>query len=245
MPRVFLSPSTQEDNEYVSGGTEERYMNLLCDQIVPYLDASGIRWTRNDPERGAAGAITQANSGSYDLYVALHSNAAPPGAYGTLRGSDVYYYANGQNSRRAAGIFAESLRLVYPLPDKVRTVPTTTLGEVARSRAPAVLLEVAYHDNREDAAFITGHLPELAWAVARSIARYFALPLAAPMEPQPAVVRTSSGALRLRAAPDLTARVLTLMPRGSRVTVLGLAGDWDVVQYGSLIGYAAARYLTI
>ena len=48
MPFVYLSPSTQEGNYYVSGGTEEQYMNLLCDQVIPYLDASGIAYTRND-----------------------------------------------------------------------------------------------------------------------------------------------------------------------------------------------------
>ena len=45
MPRVFLSPSTQENNYYVTGGTEEQYMNLLCDQVIPYLQSSGIAYT--------------------------------------------------------------------------------------------------------------------------------------------------------------------------------------------------------
>lgn len=243
MPRVFLSPSTQEGNEYVSGGTEEQYMNLLCDEVVPYLDSSGIRWTRNDPAQSAAAAIAQANAAHCGLYVALHSNGAPEGKYGAVRGSEVYYYPHGAGSRRAAAIFAEELRLVYPLPERVRTVPTTALGEVTRSRAPAVLLEIAYHDNAADAAWIKGSLPAIAYAVAKGIVRYFGLPLCAPMAPQPAVVALSSGALRLRAAPRLDAPVLAAMPDGAAVVILGAAGAWDVVQYGSLTGYAAARYL--
>ena len=31
MPCIYLSPSTQEGNRYVTGGTEEYYMNLLAD----------------------------------------------------------------------------------------------------------------------------------------------------------------------------------------------------------------------
>ena len=31
MPKVFLSPSTQEWNPYVDGGNEEQYMNLIAD----------------------------------------------------------------------------------------------------------------------------------------------------------------------------------------------------------------------
>ena len=50
MPIIYLSPSTQEKNYYVNGGTEEQYMNLLADKMVPYLNASGIRYSRNTPE---------------------------------------------------------------------------------------------------------------------------------------------------------------------------------------------------
>ena len=35
MPIIYLSPSTQEYNNYVNGGTEELYMNLLADKMVP------------------------------------------------------------------------------------------------------------------------------------------------------------------------------------------------------------------
>lgn len=243
MPNVFLSPSTQEQNYYVIGGNEEQYMNQLTDEIIPYLNSSGIRWTRNDPKLPASAAIAQANAGSYNLYVALHSNAAPESAYGTVRGSDVYYYRYGNNSKRAADIFVKNLKLVYPLPDKVRALPTTALGEVSRSRAPAVLLEIAYHDNIEDATWIKENIPSIAWAVAKGITQYFGLPLCEPMAPQPAFVKMSSGTLNLRARPNMQAAVLASIPNGAAVTILGMCGDWDVVQYGSLTGYAAARYL--
>ena len=42
MPKIFLSPSAQEFNRYVDGGTEEYYMNLVADAMEPYLYASGI-----------------------------------------------------------------------------------------------------------------------------------------------------------------------------------------------------------
>ena len=41
MPKIFLSPSTQEYNEYYDGsGSEEYYMNLIADYMEPYLTAS-------------------------------------------------------------------------------------------------------------------------------------------------------------------------------------------------------------
>ena len=50
MPIIYLSPSTQENNYYVTGtGTEEDWMNRLADAMIPYLNSSGIRYTRNTP----------------------------------------------------------------------------------------------------------------------------------------------------------------------------------------------------
>ena len=91
MPIIYLSPSTQEWNYFVTGGTEEQYMNQLADLMVPYLDASGIRYVRNTPDMTAASSIAASNAGNFDLHLALHSNAAPEGQYGTARGSLIWY----------------------------------------------------------------------------------------------------------------------------------------------------------
>ena len=84
MPIVFLSPSTQDWNPYVTGsGSEEYWMNRIVDAMEPYLRSNGIRYRRNDPDTSAGAAIREANSGYYDFYLALHSNAPPrppPGA---------------------------------------------------------------------------------------------------------------------------------------------------------------------
>ena len=79
MPILYLSPSTQEFNPYVTTGNEEYWMNLLADAMEPYLLASGIDFVRNDPAQNAAAAIRASNAGEYDFHLALHSNASGPG----------------------------------------------------------------------------------------------------------------------------------------------------------------------
>ena len=78
MPTIYLSPSTQEGNFYVNGGTEEEWMNRLADAMEPYLTASGIQYVRNTPDMTAASSIRQANRGYYDLYLALHQREIFP-----------------------------------------------------------------------------------------------------------------------------------------------------------------------
>ena len=158
MPVIYLSPSTQEWNAYVTGsGSEEYHMNQLADALVPYLWSNAIRYQRNRPDMTAASSIREGNAGDYDLYLALHSNAAPEGHYGEERGIIAFYYPGSQQGQRAAELIVEELRQIYPLPNKVTTRETTSLGEVRQPRAPAVLVEIGYHDNYADAVWIEGH----------------------------------------------------------------------------------------
>ncbi|MFR1214534.1 MAG: N-acetylmuramoyl-L-alanine amidase [Acutalibacteraceae bacterium] len=77
--------------------------------------------------------------------MALHSNST--GIHGgKLQGTDVYYYANSPFGRNAAEIIADNFKEIYPS-DLVKAVPTTSLAEVTKTNAPAVLIETAYHDN--------------------------------------------------------------------------------------------------
>ena len=176
MPIIYLSPSTQDWNQYVNGGTEEEWMNLLADKMVPMLDASGIRYARNTPDMTAASSIAASNAGNYDLHLALHSNAAAGAQAGKARGSIVFYYPGSADGQRAATLIADGLKTIYPDPNKVRTEATTTLGEVARVKAPSVLVELAFHDNPEDAAWIKANLDNAARVIVLALTEYFDIP---------------------------------------------------------------------
>lgn len=247
MPRIYLSPSTQEGNPYVTGtGSEERSMNLLADALEPYLYANAIRFVRNTPDMTAAGSIAQANRlGGFDLYLALHSNAAAPENAGNVRGVLVFYYPGSVAGQRAAELFATNLRAVYPQPSLVRTEATTALGEVRQPRFPANLLELGYHDNYADAAWVENERPAIARAIAVALTEYFGVPFVEPIAAQTGVVATSGSPLRLRAYPSASGETLARMPNGASVTVYGNWQGWSVVRYGDLAGYAAEAYIAV
>jgi len=245
MPIIYLSASTQERNYYVTGGTEEQYMNLLADRMIPYLDASGIRYTRNTPSMTAASSIAASNSGLYDLHLALHSNAAPEGRYGTVRGSIVFYYPGSRQGKQAAEIFADNLRSIYPLPDLVRAEPTTVIGEVRRVRAPSVFLELAYHDNTDDALWIQNNLDEIARNLVLSLTDYFDIPFLTPVPSRSGTVDVDWGALNIRSRPDLQAPILTQAPDGASLTIINQWQTWYLVNYNGIIGYASRDFIVL
>lgn len=245
MPIIYLSPSTQENNLYVNGGTEEEWMNRLADTLVPYLTASGIRHTRNTPDMTAASSIRASNAGNYDLHLALHSNAAPENIYGQVRGIIVYYFPGSAQGRRAANLIADGLKEIYPLPNSVRAEPTTSIGEVRRVRAPSVFIELGYHDNADDAAWIKNNLDAAARSIALSLTEYFQLPFLEPRAPRPAVVDVSWGYLNLRDRPDTSSGVIARAYDGARLTVVNAWQGWYVVRFGDVLGWASSDFITL
>lgn len=243
MPDIFLSPSAQEFNPYTGGGSEEYYMNLLADALVPYLEASGISYSRNSPDEPFTGAIRRSNADSYKLHLALHSNASPPQSAGKIRGSQIYYYPGSSRGQNAADIFAANIKKIYPLPDRVQTVPTSTLGEVVRTKAPAILIEIAYHDNPEDARWIRNNLDEIAENLARSIAAFLNVPLILPQNGSLGTVATQGGQLNLRAEPSVNATIRDSIPNGTVLPILAQQNGWLLTEYNGIRGYVAADYV--
>ena len=180
MPKVFLSPSVQQFNEFINGGTEELYMNLIADAIEPYLTASGIEFERNNPDESLTQAIAKSNASGADLHVAIHSNAAPESLSGQLRGTDIYYNTNSYYGKEMADILKGNFEEIVPT--TVQILPTNTLAELRRTSAPAVLIETAYHDNADDAEWIKDNIDNIARVIAESIAEYFGVPFVMPIE---------------------------------------------------------------
>lgn len=220
-------------------------MNLIADAMEPYLTSSGIEYVRNTPDMTAASSIRASNAGNFDVHLALHSNAAPPSLAGQLRGTDVYFYPASERSQRLADLIAANLRWLYPDPDKVRALPTTSIGEVTRTRAPAVLIEFAYHDNPEDAEWIRANIDAIARNVVLSLTEYFGIPFVEPEPIMTATVDIDGGNLNIREQPSLTAPIVGQAPDGALLIVLGSWNGWLVVRYGTVEGYVRSEYVTL
>lgn len=245
MPKIFLAPSTQGYNQYYSGGSEEYYMNLLADAIVPYLRAAGIRYLRNNPNENVVSSVSFANGNNYDLYLSLHSNSSPEGSEGTLQGPDIYYYPTSKGGQLAAQIVAENMRAVYPTPELVNIIPSTYYYELQKTRASTIIVEVAYHDNENDAKWITQNIEGIARALALSVSEYLQVPFAEPSEMKKGTVRIASGWLNIRNDPSFHSEIIGKAYNGDRLTILQTLSGWYYVDYNGLSGYVSSKFVEL
>ena len=202
-------------------------------------------FTRNTPSMTAATSIAASNAGDYDLHLALHSNATAGDQAGTTTGIDLYYNPESAESLRAAQLIQQQLKTVYPDPTKVAIVPTTSLGEVYKVRAPGVLAELGYHDNSSDADWIRNNLPAIARSLARAVTEFFGLPFLEPQAPRVGVVDLNWGVLNLRAAPSTSAPIVAQCYDGAQLTVWNEYQNWFVVAWNGLGGYVWRDYVVV
>lgn len=234
MPVVYLSPSTQETNYYPGGGNEEYYMNLIVDEMIPYLNSSGIQYIRNNPYRPVSSAINQSNSGTYDLHFSLHTGDTSGPDAGKLRGAKIFYIPGIPDSHRAATIIEKNLKDVYPIPDNVTQAPTNFLVELKDASAPAVMAEIARHDNADDAMWVRENVEDIAENLALSLAEFFSIPL---ITPQKAQVLSTPEEANLYARPSIDSNIVTKVPPGTNILVLGEWENWYIADYLGKIGY--------
>lgn len=246
MPIIYLSPSTQEWNPYITGaGSEEYHMNLVADAMIPYLKANAIAYKRNTPDMTAASSIRDSNAGYYDFHLALHSNAAPEANAGQARGIIGFYYPTSTRGKRGAELLCDQLRKIYPLPDKVEARSTTALGEVRQPQAPSVLMEIGFHDNVADATWVQGHIQDIARQLVAGLCDYFNLPFISPWGERQGRVDIGAGTLNLRNYPANTGTIIANMPKNEPVTVYGALNGWYSVGYGAYLGYASAAHIDV
>ena len=166
MSKVYLSPSPQTYNIGVGNyGSESERMTQITevvrDKLKSRYDVRVASLNESLEQRASS-----ANNWGADVYVSIHSNA------GGGRGCEVFAY-----SRVAAG--AKIAKLIYDRLEKI--TPSADRGvkynssfyELRATTMPACLVEVAFHDNIEDANFIINNIELIGEEIANGIKSYF------------------------------------------------------------------------
>ena len=176
---IYLSPSTQEKNiGFGNYGTEEKRMNQVADVTERVLKQHGLVVYRNKPEMTLTQVVTDSNSKNPDIHFAIHSNAGS----GNSRGCEVYCHKFRGSGEKLARVVYSEIEPNTPSSDRGVKEGCNHYGkgkplyELAYTTAPAALIEIAYHDNKDDAVWIINNIEVIGTVIAKGILKYFDIP---------------------------------------------------------------------
>lgn len=246
MPTIYLSPSAEGYNAISGGATSDKdYTGQIMDAMEPYLTASGVTFGRSKPGMTAEQAIEASNAGMYDMHLALLSQPLPIGNGNMQQGVQVFFWPVDENSKRLAGIISKNLKTLVPNASQIKPIPTSALGEVSQTHAPASLVAIYYPATADARSWIESNIQNIARNLALSISQYFDVPYIEPAAPQRGTVDLTSGTLNIRARPVNTAPVITTAGDGEPVMILGEWNGWFLVRFGNHTGYVRSEYITL
>lgn len=162
----YLSPSNQGANMGVdSYGSERDQMYALALEITPHLDRAGVSFVVPEKTASLAARVRQSNEIGACFHLALHSNA---GGNGKAFGPVGLYYS--EAGKAFCEKLVESLLALGQKSNRsYHTKQERSLYELRKTKAPAALIEVDFHDSAVGVEFITKHRAEIAEVIARVI----------------------------------------------------------------------------
>lgn len=165
MYKVYLSPSNQTQNiGYGNYGTEKSRMIQIAEvvqrELLKEFEVKMAQYESNLSTRAL-----ESNKWGADVYVAMHTNA------GGGRGCEVYAYSKTSKGNILAIKIYNKVSAITPSAD--RGVKYNSLYETKAPVAPACLIEIIFHDNKEDAEWLMANIELIGKEIAKGIYEYF------------------------------------------------------------------------
>lgn len=175
---IYLSPSNQKLNYGVSSAgytNESEMMNKLANYLENILKENGVTVYRNNPSTDINTWLAQSNRYKSDLHLAIHSNASQTTK---AKGIEIYVDSSTSKCLSVATNIYNNLYEIYPYRDYITDrgvkYSSGSLGEANdKFISCGALIEVAYHDNYDDALWIVQNLEQIAGNMADSILKFY------------------------------------------------------------------------
>jgi len=178
-PVIYLSPSNQDQNygiESVGFTTEMAIMNQIADVVERELKNANMIVYRNKPTTDMNVWSNESRRVGADFHFAIHSNAS---AHHTARGPEIHVDNEYSLAYSIASNIYENLWNIYDGKENYtyhRGIKFTrgSLGEANDQYLPcASLIEVAFHDEQNDASWIMNNIESIGKNLASSIISYY------------------------------------------------------------------------
>jgi len=158
MTKIYISPSSQPENKYAYGNTnEQEQCNKIALECVKIAKRCGFE-AKTNTNSDMYGRVKESNDWDADVHIPIHTNAAN----GKVQGTRLFSFdAKGTGYKVCQSI----MKTLAPItPGTSDSITVQSFYEITNANAPTAYIEVAFHDNVEEAKWIISHTKEIAEA---------------------------------------------------------------------------------
>ncbi|SHI79227.1 N-acetylmuramoyl-L-alanine amidase [Anaerovibrio lipolyticus DSM 3074] len=177
--KVFINPGHAPDgrpdpgavNQY-TGLRECDVTKKVADLLAGYLTAAGVEVVGNLQDDSLPYICSQANSSGADIFISIHCNAA---GNVNAEGTETWYHSHSINGRVLAECIQNQIVISLETTDrgtKAATPGKNGLYVLNQTNAVAVLVELAFISNSDDAILLAESTDDFARALARGVTDY-------------------------------------------------------------------------
>lgn len=176
--KIYVSPSDQTENRYAVGNTTEAAQcRRIAKALVEALERCGFEARTNYANGSDAmdKRIAESNAWGADLHLPIHTNAFN----GTVMGTRMFCHKfGGEGHEVCKAVFATLTPITPGQSDGIKEYPA--LAEIRKVKAPTCYIEVGFHDNPTEAAWIIGNTAAIAEAICKGLCKYYGVAYVAP-----------------------------------------------------------------
>ena len=179
--KIYLSPSNQDGNMYAYGNTNEmEQCNRIADYAKTALERCGFTVKKAAKGQNMYVSIQESNVWGADLHIPIHTNACTNNGTGTAGGTIVFVYADAPANRKLADPIYKAVQAVSPGTTDYGVRPRSELAELNSTKAPAVYIEVDFHDNPPIAKWLVENPDVVGEAIAKGVCKGYGVEYVAP-----------------------------------------------------------------
>lgn len=161
--KIYLSPSSQEHNEYAVGNTvEQRQCNRIAEAAKVALERNGYTVKKAPEGQSYQKNVQESNAWGADIHMPIHTNAG-----GYSKGTLTLCYSGNTNDKYVKNVY-EAVAALTPWADKGISV-RSDLYEINNTKATCVYMEMAFHDKTDSAQWIIDNVVPLGEAIAKGM----------------------------------------------------------------------------
>lgn len=178
-PKIYLSPSKQDQNYYTSGETTEMVQcNRIAQAAQVALERCGFQVKRAPMGQDMYVSIQESNDWGADLHLPIHTNAKDNlrPDHGTLM------LVYDQSAMGAAQCIQNRIGAITLSHLKQPIEINRAFAELNSTKAMAVYTEVEYHDNAETSQWIIDNAEAIGEAICQGVCDYYGYAYAAPCQ---------------------------------------------------------------